>query len=182
MEPSNVFLSLFLAVPILTLCALTTLWLRAAWSARAPEQLPTDVGSAYNRETFEPAPITSRTLSTWALTLVLATLFLLTGLPKLGLDHSWLMRFDASEFPGWFQAFLGGAEFYAALMLLFPRTAFFAAGALMFITLGATYSHLVTGDIAGAMLPILAFFGLAAIAWIRRPGTFLSPLELNLAS
>lgn len=181
MEPARLFLGLFVAVPVIALSALTTLWLRAAWSERRPHQLPEELDEAYNEDDFEPLPRDRRAFSVWAMTILLSFLFFLTGLPKLGLEQEVLMRFGAFDLPEWARYAVGGVELLGAILLLFPRAAFYAASGLMFVALGAIYSHTVGFDLTGALLPVMAFFGLSYVAWCRRPGAEAAPMVERLA-
>jgi len=104
----------------------------------------------------------------WVLSALLAALYLYTGVPKiLGVGEA-VQGFQRFGYPVWFRVLIGVVEVGGALGLLLPPVAFYAAGALGVVMIGATYTHLVKG-ITGATIPIVCLFVLAAIAYLRRP-------------
>ena len=63
---------------------------------------------------------------------------------------------------------IGFIEVGCGIALLVPPFAFYAAGVLGVVMIGATYTHLISG-VPGATIPLVCLMVLAAIAYLRRP-------------
>lgn len=106
----------------------------------------------------------------WALTLLTSLLFIAAAVPKLGGGYSFFSeRFQEWGYPGWFELAVGIAEVVSAIFLIIPATAFYAAGVLAVIMLGAIYTHLALGVAAYAILPAIMLCAVGIIGWVRRP-------------
>ena len=108
----------------------------------------------------------------WILSVLLAAIFLVTGLSKLtgggmivpGLPQAATMQ----GFPGWIRAVVGVVEIVCAVGLLVPRLASFAAVLLAFLMFPATITQSVSGQ-PGVYVPAILFVLLLVVAWRRNP-------------
>jgi uncharacterized membrane protein YphA (DoxX/SURF4 family) len=111
-------------------------------------------------------------VASWGLSVLLAVLFLIVGIPKiLGGQNHWVRAFEMFGYPVWFRIVVGTAETVCAIFLLVPATTILAAGALALLMIGAMYSQIAVGQPASALPPALLFFMLLFIVWSRRPPT-----------
>jgi uncharacterized membrane protein YphA (DoxX/SURF4 family) len=107
----------------------------------------------------------------WALSIVLAGVFLLTGVPKLlGLGTVGLQAAAMRGFPEWMRLVVGIVETAGAIGLLIPATASFAAIALAVIMVPATLTQYASGE-GGIYFPILVLLLLLLVAWRRNATT-----------
>jgi uncharacterized membrane protein YphA (DoxX/SURF4 family) len=116
----------------------------------------------------------ARTAVLWTLSLLLAALFLMSGLGKLlNGATSGGVRFDAQfvlwGYPAWFRFPVGAAELAGAVGLLVPRLRFHAAAGLVLLMAGATATHLRIGESAAVPIPFTLGLLAAAVAWLARP-------------
>lgn len=111
---------------------------------------------------------TKRTI-TWAIILVLSTLFLASSIPKLGGFGFIDTRFERWGYPYWFEFVVGMAEATAAIFLIIPSTAIYATAVLAMIMIGAILTHLLIGQAALAIIPLIVLGLLLYIGWARRP-------------
>ena len=104
----------------------------------------------------------------WTLSVILAAIFLLAGVPKL-LGWGEMIPLQASAmrgFPGWIRVIVGIVEAAGAIGLLIPAAATFAALALAVIMVPATLTQFMSGE--GAMwVPPLLLAALVFVAWRR---------------
>ena len=109
-------------------------------------------------------------VASWVLSVLLAALFLIVGVPKiLGGQNHWVRAFEMFGYPVWFRVVVGTVETLGAVFLLIPATSIYAASGLALLMIGATYSQLAVGQPATAVVPALLFFVLLYVAWTRRP-------------
>jgi len=113
---------------------------------------------------------TSR-VAIWVLSLLLAFVFLLAGVPKLAGVQAHVQHFASWGYPDWFRLLVGVVEVGSAVLLLVPRLAFFGAAGIAVIMAGATYTHLVRVPEEASRAPLtLSLLALAAIVgFARRP-------------
>ncbi len=103
----------------------------------------------------------------WSLSVVLAAVFLLTGVPKLfGLGTVGLQASAMRGFPDWIRLIVGIVETVGAIGLLIPATATFAALALAVIMVPATLTQFMSGE-GGIWIPPLMLAALVFVAWRR---------------
>ena len=118
------------------------------------------------------APTTTRrrpvVIGQWVLTGLLTAFFTMMGVPKVLGHGGWGTRFAAWGFPSWLVVVVGVAELGGAIMLLVPRLATLGGFLLALIILGAIATHLVHGETARVLVPLVLFAVLTAIAWARR--------------
>jgi uncharacterized membrane protein YphA (DoxX/SURF4 family) len=111
----------------------------------------------------------ARGAALWALTGLLACLYILAGSMKF-LSPEAAKQFEAFGYPDWFRVLIGAVEVGGALALLVPRAAFYAAGALGVVMAGAVGTLLRAGEGAQAVVPLVLFGLLALVAYARRRG------------
>jgi len=103
----------------------------------------------------------------WSLSVVLAAMFLLTGVPKLfGMGTVGLQASAMRGFPAWIRVIVGIVETLGAIGLLIPATATFAALALAVIMVPATLTQFASGE-GGVWVPIALLLVLLFVAWRR---------------
>jgi putative oxidoreductase len=114
------------------------------------------------------------TIALWALSLLLAALFLMSGSGKLtNADSSGGVPFDEQfvlwGYPAWFRIPVGLAEVAGAIAPLVPRVRFYAAAGLTLLMLGATATHLWSDEAMYAPIPLVLAVLAATVAWLSRP-------------
>jgi uncharacterized membrane protein YphA (DoxX/SURF4 family) len=103
----------------------------------------------------------------WSLSVVLAAVFLLTGVPKLfGLGTVGLQASAMRGFPDWIRLIVGIVETVGAIGLLIPATATFAALTLAVLMVPATLTQFASGE-GGIWVPPLLLAALLFVAWRR---------------
>ena len=108
-------------------------------------------------------------IALWTISVLLALLFVRTGLQKmLGLG-GWPGRFAAWGYAPWFVVLVGVGEIGGAVMLLIPSLATPGAAGLSVIMLGAVATHLRYGEHARVVVPLILLTLLMLVAWARRP-------------
>jgi uncharacterized membrane protein YphA (DoxX/SURF4 family) len=113
---------------------------------------------------------TLKYVASWVLSVLLAALFLIVGVPKiLGGQNHWVRAFEMMNYPVWFRIVVGTVETLGAILLLVPVTTLYAACGLALLMIGATYSQLAVGQPGSAVPPALLFFVLLYVAWTHRP-------------
>jgi uncharacterized membrane protein YphA (DoxX/SURF4 family) len=81
----------------------------------------------------------------WIVTLFLALIFFRQGLGKFPDDGGWARAFAGWHFPVWFRYGIGVVEIAAAVLLLWPRTAFAGASLIVVTMLGGMATHAYWG-------------------------------------
>jgi uncharacterized membrane protein YphA (DoxX/SURF4 family) len=107
----------------------------------------------------------------WAVTIVLALIYIIAGVPKLGaLDFIHRRFSEVWGYPLWFEYLIGALEFVGGILLIIPSTAFWAASMLSVIMVGAIYTHLALGNPAFTPVPLICLALLVYVASKRVPG------------
>lgn len=104
---------------------------------------------------------------------ILAGVFVMTGLPKLGGLNEIMTSFGSWGYPDEFMLFIGVTEFIAGIFLLVPKASLYAAGYLSIVMAGAVYTHLAFDSVAWALLPLFCLSFLFYIVyedWQTRKG------------
>jgi putative oxidoreductase len=112
---------------------------------------------------------TTKTRGLWVLRVILALLFAGTGGAKLAAIPHMVQTFDIIDLDRWFLYVTGAVEVGGAILLLIPRTAFYAAFFLCAEMICAVAVHFIF-PIEGTPVPAMVFvimFGL--IAYCLRP-------------
>jgi putative oxidoreductase len=107
------------------------------------------------------------TVILWILTIFGAPTMGLAGFSKLGHPAQWQGRFVAWGYPAWFSSVIGGVEMLSAVLLLVPRTAPYAATALVAVMLGALYTVLTRPNDMGWHAAFTQLAVMSAIAALR---------------
>jgi uncharacterized membrane protein YphA (DoxX/SURF4 family) len=150
-------LALFVAIPILGLTALFVYFVRQS-------SIEADIGGELDMAK-------GRRNGYWASSVILAGVYILTGMPKVSGLGDVMHRFQEWGYSENFMMFIGATEFVAGIFLLIPRTSLYAAGYLSIIMTGAIYTHLAFDTWIWALLPAGCLAFLAFIAyedWDRR--------------
>lgn len=107
----------------------------------------------------------------WVASALMAALFVFSGGMKLSGEPKVVENFAHWGYPAWFPLLIGATELLGGILLLVPRVAFFAGGALTTVMLGAAYTHLVraTGEAAGGATTLVLAAICGGIAFARRP-------------
>jgi uncharacterized membrane protein YphA (DoxX/SURF4 family) len=109
----------------------------------------------------------------WVLSILLAFVFLMAGVPKLLGVQAHVQHFARWGYPGWFRLLVGAVETLSAVLLLIPSLAYVGAAGIVTIMLGATYTHVIRVPEEASRAPFtLSLLVLAAIVgYARRPRT-----------
>jgi putative oxidoreductase len=103
----------------------------------------------------------------WALSIVLAALFLLTGVSKLlGVEAANFQAVTMAEFPSWVRVLVGCIEVAGAIGLLVPAIATPAALILALLMLPATVAQYMR-DPSGLWMPLVVLALLLFLLWRR---------------
>ena len=109
-----------------------------------------------------------RLMALWILSGLLALAFLGSGGAKLAGATAMVELFDKVGRGQWFRYFTGLLEVAGGIGLLIPRYAFYAAGLLAVVMVGATIANLtVLGASPAPTVVLLVLSGI--IAWLRKP-------------
>jgi putative oxidoreductase len=103
---------------------------------------------------------------------LLTLMFLTAGGGKLMNPAGAGQMFAQYGYPAWFAVVIGAVEVAGAVLLLVPRTALYAAGALAVTMAGAVFAHLKTaGEVPRAVVPfvLLAPLVFVGVARWRKP-------------
>jgi putative oxidoreductase len=109
-----------------------------------------------------------RLITLWILSGLVALAFLGAGGAKLAGAAAMGELFDKVGRGQWFRYFTGLLEVAGAIGLMIPRYAFYAAGLLVVVMVGAIIAHLtVLGTSPASPVVLLILSG--TIAWLRKP-------------
>lgn len=108
-----------------------------------------------------------KNIALWALSILLAALFLFGG--GFGLLHPDTSRsaFVHYGYAPWFATFIGTCEVLGAIGLLIPRPAGLAAAGLSIIMAGAAYTHFSHQEYAHGCIPVVLLALLVWVSYIR---------------
>jgi uncharacterized membrane protein YphA (DoxX/SURF4 family) len=114
----------------------------------------------------------SNAVVVWVLSIVLALLFLSTGIPKLVGANTWVFQAASMQgFPAWIKITVGIVEVCGAIALLMPRVATLGAVSLAILMLPATATQIMSHE-PGAWLPVVVCVVLLLLIWQRNPADF----------
>ena len=106
-------------------------------------------------------------VAVWALTILLAGLFLVTGAAKLvGASTFYLQAATMRGFPAWIRVVVGLVEVGSAVALLAPRAALYGAVALFILMFPAAVTQHMSGE-RGTWIPVVVALLLLYVAWRR---------------
>lgn len=109
-----------------------------------------------------------RLMTLWILSGLVALAFLGAGGAKLAGTAAMVELFDKVGRGQWFRYFTGLLEVAGGIGLLIPRYAFYAAGLLAVVMVGAIIAHLTVLGTSPAV-PIVLLVLSGTIAWLRKP-------------
>jgi putative oxidoreductase len=105
----------------------------------------------------------------WILSIVLAIVFLATGIAKLtGSSTFYLQAATMRGFPAWIRVVVGLVEIGGAIALLVPRAAVFGAVTLAILMFPAAATQHMSGE-GGFWIPVVVFVLLYVVVWLRSP-------------
>jgi putative oxidoreductase len=107
----------------------------------------------------------------WALQLLAAAQFFLTGLDKLSDAPVMVQLFAAVGFGQWLRYVTGTIEIVSAALLLMPRMAAIGAALLAMTMIGALVAHFTVLPYSPAK-PIILLVMVSIVFWVRRPDLF----------
>jgi uncharacterized membrane protein YphA (DoxX/SURF4 family) len=111
-----------------------------------------------------------RLISLWILSVLTALAFIAAGGSKLAGAPAMVAIFDKVGVGQWFRYFTGAVELTAGIGSLISRYAFYAALALVVVTIGATIAQLTV--LAGSpAAPFALLLCNRIIAYLRKPAT-----------
>ena len=117
-------------------------------------------------------PGRGRTIAVWVVSALLAALYVFAGVSKLSGAPEAVEGFARAGYPGWFRLLIGVIEVIAGVGLLIPRVAFYAAGVLGVVMIGAINTIVWSGDLGPVvMVPIACLALLGVVAFLRRRQT-----------
>jgi putative oxidoreductase len=107
----------------------------------------------------------------WLLSIGLAFIFLMAGVPKLAGADAHIRHFAVWGYPDWFRLVVGAVEATSAILLLVPRLASIGGLGIAVIMAGATYTHLVRvpAEAGRAPFTLTLLAGALIVAYARRP-------------
>jgi uncharacterized membrane protein YphA (DoxX/SURF4 family) len=110
----------------------------------------------------------AKAVALWVTTGLLAGLFVLSGSMKF-VNPDMAEHFAQWGYPDWFRVLIGVIEVGGGLGLLVPRAAWYAAGALGIVMIGAVVTHLGHGEIPQVVVPLALLGLLVMVGYARRP-------------
>ena len=110
----------------------------------------------------------AKAVALWVTTGLLGGLFVLSGSMKF-VNPDMAEHFAQWGYPDWFRVLIGVVEVGGGLALLVSRTAWYAAGALGIVMIGAVVTHLGHGEIPQAVVPLVLLGLLVVVGYARRP-------------
>lgn len=114
----------------------------------------------------------SNSIAVWMLSILLAALFLSTGVPKLlGSPTYTLQAASMAGFPQWIRIAVGIVEVGGAIALLVPAAATLGAVSLALLMIPAIATQLMSHE-PGAWIPLVVGVVLVVLIWRRNPEEF----------
>ena len=108
-------------------------------------------------------------ITLWAIQVIAAMAFCLTGASKLAGAQSMVQLFAAVGYGQWFRYFTGALEIGGALLIIFPGTAFLGACVLALVMSGATIANVTMLHTSPALpLSLLALMVIIGIGRHKR--------------
>lgn len=162
--------ALFVTLPIvgLTLTAVYFIRQTSKPGAETPEQNELAASSSGESGASLGHWRRARRTGYWTSAIILAFVYMLTGVPKVTGLHEVMHRFSAWGYSEDFMLFIGASEFIAGIFLLLPGASKYAAAYLGVIMSGAIYTHLAFDTAIWAMLPLFCLSFLFYIGYEDR--------------
>jgi uncharacterized membrane protein YphA (DoxX/SURF4 family) len=108
------------------------------------------------------------TIVIWLASAFLTLVFINAGWPKFSDASRWAKAFAGWGFPAWFRQLIGVIEVVGGVLLLVPRTAIYAAGALCIIMFGAMGTHIVHDEPAEVYHEVVPLVLLGLVIYLRQ--------------
>lgn len=115
---------------------------------------------------------TAKTVTAWILALMLFVMFARAGWMKFDPNGGWSPAFRNWGYPNWFRVAVGVAEVVAALLVLVPRTAKYAAALIIVLMIGGVGTNLMHGGMrrtVGSFVPLILASVLFALRYTGTP-------------
>ncbi len=106
-------------------------------------------------------------IALWIVSILLAALFLFTGLPKLLTSDKIRPMFAHYGYAPWFATLIGVSEVLGAIGLLVPRVAALATAGLSIIMVGAVFTLVTHHEFPQAVTPLVVLVLLIAVGSAR---------------
>jgi uncharacterized membrane protein YphA (DoxX/SURF4 family) len=110
---------------------------------------------------------TIRNLAAWAAQILAALILLGAAAGKMVSSPGWVTRFRNWGYPDGFYLVIGVVEIIGAIALLVPRFAGRAAAAMQVVMISAFLTHLLHGEGAAVVRPLIVIVLLAAVIALR---------------
>lgn len=124
---------------------------------------------------------TRHELKLQGMSIFLGLVFIISGLVKLLSVDVMVSAFESWGYSTELMFAVGAAELLGGLMVLVPRTTFYAFNLLGFVMVGAFATHLLEAQYALMLVPALLFAGLTYLAYHRAPENALVGYVDNLS-
>lgn len=115
-----------------------------------------------------------RNAAFWATTSLTSLALAAGGLGQLTASPEMMTSFAKLGYPAYLMSLLGAWKVLGALAIAVPRFARLkelAYAGVLFLTTGAAYSHAMSGDPAGKIVPPLVILALATASYVLRPAS-----------
>lgn len=111
-----------------------------------------------------------RKVAVWTATIFVAAVFLFAGADKIVHAQAWQQRFVGEwGLPAWLAVVTGLLEIAGAALLVVPRRATYGGAIVAAVMIGAVGTHVVAGQLAQIVTPLILGSLAAAVAWYRCP-------------
>lgn len=110
----------------------------------------------------------ARTIALWVLKILTAMGFTIAGTVKITGNPQMIKNFEDWGYPAGFYLVIGVLELTGAILLLIPKTTFYAIIGLVTIMIGAVVTHLLHDPIQDILGPVIYLVLLSGIAYLRK--------------
>jgi len=111
-----------------------------------------------------------RKVAVWTVTIFVAAVFSFSGVDKIVHAQAWQQRFVAEwGLPAWLAVVTGLLEISGAALLVVPRRATYGGAIVAAVMIGAVGTHVVAGQPAQIVTPLILGSLAAFVAWYRCP-------------
>ena len=111
----------------------------------------------------------AKTIALFVLQILLAGMFVMAALAKLGGAVAMVAMFRNYGYPDKFYLLVGAVELLGAIALLIPRLTAYGAAALAVIMVGASVTHLLSGEAPRVSFTGFLLILLVVVGYLRRP-------------
>lgn len=121
----------------------------------------------------------TRNYITWALTVLMALIFLGAGFAKVTGQEAMVQAFTVYELPTWFRIAIGGVEIIGGIFLIIPAFSGMASFGLSIIMIGAIATHAMY-DPASKLLTASVLFIILTYIYLTRKNVIPPVLQKHL--